>query len=145
MKAPVPMRKRRRTAVIRRNERSRRMSRSHALRAIAGHERPSRGSPGGPSGTEPEGDDREDELEDPDREERRTPEAGRRPDGHDAEPEDDAGRAHDPDEAAGRPDLGLRHEVGDEALVGALGDVGAQLESDEERGVEQEQAARPER
>ena len=52
MNAPVPIRKSRRTPVIRRNDRSRRMSRSHAPRAIVAHDRPSRGSPGGPSGTQ---------------------------------------------------------------------------------------------
>ena len=86
----------------------------------------------------------EDELEEPDGQEGGSPEARRGSERHDTEAEDDPGRAHDADEPARDPDLGLGDEVGHEALVGALGEVRAQLEPREERGVEEEQTGRAE-
>ena len=51
MKVPVPIRKKKRTSVMRTNERSRRIPGSQVSRAMDSIERPCRGTPGGPSST----------------------------------------------------------------------------------------------
>ena len=142
MKMPVPMRKKKRTSVMRTKERSRRMPGSQVSRAIERHRAPLPRHPGRPVVDEPEGQEGQAELEEPDAEEGQAPgfEAG--PGGHDGEAGDEADRAHDPDQPAGDADLLLRHEVRHEALVWALGEVGAELQAQEEQGVEDQRLGR---
>ena len=64
--------------------------------------------------------------------------------GHDREAGHHSDGAHDADQTAGDAYLGLGDEVGHEALIGALREVGAELQAQEEHAIEHQQASRPE-